>query len=172
MPTEPRLYYLLGGDGRPYGPARPETVRQWLRDGRLTAQSQINVVGTPDWEPLVNLPEFAADLAPAPPPVAPPTPVYAAPRHTHPLAVAGFICGLISLTCCACCGGQVFAFTGLVLSILGLVETSRHPDRYEGRALAIAGIVLSGLGMVLGWVGMGAGFAASLADGGHAGRWR
>lgn len=171
---EERLYYLLGGDGRPYGPARQEVVRQWLRDGRLTPHSQINVVGQPDWQPLANLPEFGADLPPPPAPGVPPgSPVYVVvPRRTHPLAIAGFICGLLSLTCCACCCGQFLGLGGLGMSVAGLVLINRQPERYEGGALAIAGIVLSGVGLVLGWFGTGASVAASLAEGGRGTRIR
>lgn len=162
---ETRLYYLLGGDGRPYGPAGAETVRQWLHAGRVNGQSQANLVGTPDWQPLARFTEFADVIAPPSLPAPPFAFVTAPPRRTHPLATAGFICGLLSLTCCACCAGEVLAVLAVVLSTVALVETGRYPERYEGRGLAIAGIVLGGLGLVLGLIGIGAGIAGSLAEG-------
>jgi len=164
---ESRLYYLLGGDGRPYGPARAETVRQWLCEGRISGASPANVVGTPDWHPLSRFPDFAEVLPPPALPTVPATFVPAIARRSHPLAVAGFICGLVSLSCCACCGGEVLAILALVLSTVGLVEINRQPDRYDGRGLAIAGLVLGGLGLALGLLGAGAGLATSLANGGQ-----
>lgn len=158
-------YYVLGADGRPYGPASGETVREWLAAGRVHAQTAVNRVGTLDWLPLGQFAEFAG--APAAPPLpVPPRPAPAwVPRRTHPLAVAGFICGLLSVTCCACCGGELLAITALVLSIIGLVEINRQPERYEGHGLAVAGLVLGGLGVVLGLVGLGANIAASFMNG-------
>jgi hypothetical protein len=163
-------YYLIGSDGRPYGPASADSIRQWLREGRVTGQSPVNVVGTLDWRPLREFAEFAGVTPPPALPAALPaqsTVLIAVPRRTHPLAMGGFLCGLLSLTCCACCAGELLAIVGVILSTVALVEIGRQPDRYEGRGLAIAGVVLGALGLVLGLVGAGAGIAASLADGGR-----
>ena len=42
-----------------------------------------------------------------------------------------------------CCGGFPFNFLGLVFSLIGLSQINRHPELYEGRGQAIAGLVLS-----------------------------
>ena len=165
--VETPQYYLIGGDGRPYGPARDETIRQWLREGRITGLTPANLVGTTDWRPLRDFPEFAGAVPPtAPPtqPTQPPTGVTMAPRRTHSLAAGGFVCGLLSVSCCACCASEPLALVGVILSLVALLEITRQPERFEGRGLAIAGIVLSTLGFLLGLIGTGAGIAASLAD--------
>ena len=169
---EASRYYLIGSDGRPYGPAGAETVRQWLREGRVTGLSPANVVGTPDWRPLREFAEFAEVVPPPAMPAPPPALSVAAARRTHPLATAGFICGLLSVSCCACCAGELLAIVAVILSTVALLEISRQPERFEGRGLAIAGIVLGALGLVLGLIGTGAGIAASLADAGRPHRFR
>ena len=160
---EPR-YYLLGNDGRPYGPAETSAVRAWIREGRLNQQSLANLAGSPNWQPLGSFAEFAPDFAPPPLQAtrmaSPPVQL----RHTHPLAVTGFVFGLLSLTCCFCCFGEVLSVVAIALSGVAFVEIGREPDRYDGRVLAILGMVLGGLGLVLGLVGTLAGFAGSLVE--------
>ncbi len=84
------MYRIIGADGRHYGPASVEQVRQWITEGRLNGQSQIQPAGATDWKPLSVLPEFAdllATQAGAVPPVTgaavperPPTPADFAAR--------------------------------------------------------------------------------------------
>lgn len=50
------------------------------------------------------------------------------------LALIGFI---LSLTCTGC------GIVSLVLSIIGLNQINKEPNRYNGKGLAIAGIVIS-----------------------------
>jgi hypothetical protein len=66
---------------------------------------------------------------------------------TNSFATAGFIFGILSLPCCCC--GFPFNVLGLVFSLVGLSQINRHPELYEGRALAIAGLILSGASLVL-----------------------
>jgi hypothetical protein len=67
------MYKILGVDGREYGPATAEQLRQWIREGRASAQTKAQAEGTTEWKPVSAFPEFA-DLAggPAPSPGAPP----------------------------------------------------------------------------------------------------
>ena len=126
------MYFLIGGDGKEYGPKAAVEVREWIAEGRLNAQSQIKPQGETDWVLLGSLLEFAADLnpqaaAPLPPPqhptaFQPPSPAYdAAPRPgTNPMAITGMICGILSLPTLCCCYGLPFNILGLVFSIIGL----------------------------------------------------
>jgi hypothetical protein len=68
-------------------------------------------------------------------------------RKTNSFATAGLILGILSLTCCC---GFPFNIPGLVFSLIGLSQINRHPEIYEGRGIAIAGIILSAAGLVLG----------------------
>lgn len=66
-------YFIIGGDGKPYGPITEADVRKWFGEGRLNAQTQTRTETETAWRPLVEFPEFA-DLfstrpsADAPPP--------------------------------------------------------------------------------------------------------
>ena len=57
-------YHIIGGDGKVYGPKPESEVRDWIREGRLNAESRICRAGGEDWLTLDRLPEFAMDLGP------------------------------------------------------------------------------------------------------------
>lgn len=61
-------------------------------------------------------------------------------------AVAGMIFGIVSFLCCC---KFLFGALGIVFSLIGLSQINRHPELYEGRGLAIAGLVLSILSLLL-----------------------
>jgi prepilin-type processing-associated H-X9-DG protein len=82
----------------------------------------------------------------------PPSP---APPRTSGLAVASLVCGILGL-CVPVIGGLV----GLVLGIIGLVKVNRSAGALAGGGLAVAGIVVSAIG-VLFWLIAG-GMALSL----------
>jgi len=71
-------------------------------------------------------------------------PVYqnAPKEQKNGMAIAGFVVSLISFICCGS-----FALIGLILSIVGLVNSKKMNG--EGKGLAIAGIILSSIGIVL-----------------------
>jgi hypothetical protein len=58
-------YKIIGGDQKEYGPANADEIRQWLAEGRLNAQSQIQAEGSTEWKPLGSFPEFAGFFAAA-----------------------------------------------------------------------------------------------------------
>ena len=98
--------------------------------------------GAKEWNFVGLLPEFAGLFrGGAPPAIAPPN--RASPRdngRTNSFATAGLICGILAWVCCC---GFPFNLLGLVFSLIGLSQINRHPELYEGRGLAIAGLVLS-----------------------------
>lgn len=67
-------YKIIGGDGQQYGPVTADELRQWVAEGRLNAQSLVQIEGALEWKPLGNFPEFADALnsIAAPPQIAPP----------------------------------------------------------------------------------------------------
>ena len=149
------MYKIIGADGREYGPATAGQLRQWMAEGRANAQTQTLAPGAPEWKPLGALPEFAGHFAPPiPPTIGPPRPgTFLASQlpKTNSFATAGLIFGILSVTCFCCCCGCPFNFLGLVFSLIGLSQISRHPEHYEGRGLAIAGLILSAASLVLGF---------------------
>lgn len=58
---------MIGGDGRQYGPVSVDQMKQWVTEGRATAQTLLRVEGG-EWKPLTTFPEFVG-VAVSPPPV-------------------------------------------------------------------------------------------------------
>jgi len=147
------MYKIIGADGREYSPATADQLRRWITEGRANAQTPTLAAGVPDWRPLGAIPEFAGQFAPPTPQVIGPWPAISPAglrRRTNFFAVAGLICGILSLTCCCCCGAP-FSFLGLICSLIGWSQINRYPELYEGRALAVAGLILSAVGLLLGF---------------------
>ena len=65
--------------------------------------------------------------------------------HTNGGAIAALVCGIFSLTCCV-----PVAAAGLWLGIAARRSISRSDGTETGAGLALAGIILSGIGLALG----------------------
>lgn len=140
------MYKIVGADGRQYGPVNGDQIRRWIVEGRVNAQTQVLAEGALQWKPLGTLPEFAAAFGPqVPPPINPLSGSHL--RTTNSFATWGMIFGILALVCC--CPKILFATLGLIFSLIGLSQINSRPDIYEGRGFAIAGIVLSGLSLLL-----------------------
>jgi hypothetical protein len=57
------MFTIIGGDGKEYGPITDADVRQWIAEGRLSAQSQAKGEGDAEFRPLAQFPEFADVLS-------------------------------------------------------------------------------------------------------------
>ena len=57
------MYRIIGADGKEYGPATADQVREWIAEGRANTQTRIQIEGSPGWRPMSELPEFEAALA-------------------------------------------------------------------------------------------------------------
>jgi prepilin-type processing-associated H-X9-DG protein len=130
------MYRVLGADGKEYGPINGEVMRQWITDGRANAQTKVKAEGSPDWQLLASVPEFADAFTAAP---GAPPPLTATPVEvkTSGMAIASLVLGILGL-----CG--ITALVGLVLGIVSLVKINRSGGRLSGQGLAIAGICVSG----------------------------
>jgi hypothetical protein len=143
------IYKIIGEDGKEYGPVSSRQLRQWIAEGRVESRTPVFVDGAKDWNFVGLLPEFTNCFAPVTPPVFLPS---GQPRKINSLALAGLVCGILAWICCC---GFPFNLLGLVFSLVALSRISRHPGLYEGRGVAIAGLILSiaslllGFGMVL-----------------------
>ena len=136
-------YKIIGNDGKIYGPASAAQIRAWIVQGRVESRTPVFVDGAADWTFVGLLPEFAVSF-PAPPPLSPPAAV-----KTSSFAVTGFIFGLISLACCWTCPFNLFGLLGLIFSIIALVQISSSAEKQEGSAFAIAGLICSGVSLIL-----------------------
>jgi hypothetical protein len=152
------IYKIIGEDGKEYGPATAGQVRQWIAEGRTERRTPIFVDGATDWSFVGLLPEFAACFATPtaiPPAIAPPprgTSNAGRMAKTNSYALWGMIFGILSLVCCCC--GFPFGLLGLVFSLIGLSQINANPELHEGRGMAIAGLILSGLSLLMSAGGM------------------
>lgn len=142
------MYRIIGADGREYGPISAAQLRQWITEGRANAQTRALAEGTADWKPLGQFPEFSFLISP-PPTYPAAMPAYGPPRRTNPFAITGFVCGVLSFSGGLCCFGYVFLILGIVFSIVGLSQIKSNPELYDGKGIAIAGLVLSILGLLI-----------------------
>jgi hypothetical protein len=147
------IYKIIGDDGQEYGPVTGEQIRAWIAGGRVESRTPVFVDGAKDWNFVGLLPEFTNCFATSakPPTIAPPTrgPATAGRMaKTNSYAQAGMVFGVLSLVCCCC--GFPFGILGLVFSLVGLSQINANPELHEGRGMAIAGLILSGLSLLLG----------------------
>jgi len=117
------MYKIIGGDGREYGPVTVEQLRQWLREGRANAQTQVLAPGATTWQRLGDVPEFNA----APPPV---PPVAGVATTAHQLTE--FPVALVILLHFVTCG--IFTFIWLNL-MHGKMPRVRSDDPSAGKAI-------------------------------------
>ena len=59
------MYKIIGADGKEYGPVTAEQLRQWIREGRASAQTKVQAEGATEWKTLNQFSEFADMLGSA-----------------------------------------------------------------------------------------------------------
>ncbi|HEX4264617.1 MAG TPA: DUF4190 domain-containing protein [Verrucomicrobiae bacterium] len=143
------MYRIIGVDGKEYGPISAEQLRQWIAEGRAIATTLVQAPGTTEWKTLGSIPEFSLLFAAA---------VVTVPavstQRTNGFATSGFILGIVSILCVVpsifcCCFGLPLNLLGVICSLIGLLQILRNPQLYSGRRLAVAGLVLSGICLLL-----------------------
>jgi GYF domain 2 len=55
-------YFIIGGDGKQYGPITGDDMRKWIVEGRLNATSSAKAESDAEWRTLGTFPQFASDL--------------------------------------------------------------------------------------------------------------
>jgi len=143
------MYKIIGADGREYGPATADQIRQWINEGRANTQTLTQIIGSAEWKPLSAFPELlqrsAAPTAPAAPTVSPARVLEPA---TNSSAISGLVFGILSITpfgwfCCI----PIFAILGIVFSSRAISQINRNPLTQTGKSMATIGMVLSILGL-------------------------
>ncbi len=141
------MYKIIGADGKEYGPASVEQIRQWLHEGRANFQSKVRLENQTEWQALGALPEFAADraaIATSPPPIPPAGDGGVLSKivpYRNGQALAAYYLAIFSLIPCV---GLLLGLAGFILGILGLRAAGRNPA-IGGKVHAWIGIVLGGL---------------------------
>jgi len=140
------MYQIIGSDGKEYGPISPDVLQQWLREGRVNARTQVKPPGATEWQALGSMPEFS-DAFPPPfqiPPGSSVTTGGTQPSKMSVLAIASLVMGILGLFCLG-----ITSLIGLVCGIVALVKINNSAGRLSGKGLAIAGIVTSGVLLLL-----------------------
>ncbi len=136
------MYKIIGTDGQPYGPVNAEQIRRWIAENRVNAQTLVQVEGASEWKPLESIPEFASELKAAPP--TPPALPPATPSKTSGLAVSSLVLGVLGLFTCG-----LTALMGLILGIIAMVKVSNSRGALRGNGIALAGIIVSGIFLLM-----------------------
>ena len=134
------MYYLIGDDGKEYGPADAGKVREWIAQSRANSNSRLRRADSAHWQPLTSYVEFTGSLvvreqSPSSLPQLTSQPFR---TPTNPMALAGFWLTIVGVPCC--CAG-IFSLMGLIFSVIGLIQIRENPQS-RGKNLAIAGIVI------------------------------
>jgi rRNA maturation protein Nop10 len=74
----------------------------------------------------------------------PPPPFPGAAQKQQSLAVASLICGILS----PCCFGLLTGIPAVILGFMAINREKSNPELYGGRGMAIAGIILGGVGFL------------------------
>jgi type II secretory pathway pseudopilin PulG len=138
------MYKILGGDGKEYGPVTADMLRQWVNEGRASAQTQVCPEGSANWQSLASLPDFAPMFAPPPPGMTAAvggTPIGIAP--TSGMAVTSLVLGICGFLC------TLTAIPGLILGFIAMNRIKSSQGRVGGHGLALAGTIVSGVALVM-----------------------
>jgi len=126
-------YYIIGSDGKQYGPIASEDLRKWIAEARVTGQTQAAIAGGTEWRTLSEFPEFADMFgAYTPPPLA-------GAGKTSGLAIASLVLGICGLVC------GITAVVGLVLGFMALGQIKKSNGVLKGKGMATAGIIISAI---------------------------
>src|SRR5579883_528750 len=148
------MYKILGADGKEYGPVSTDQLRDWVAQGRVNAQTQVQESGRTEWKPAGQVPELGALFGiSAPPPLPSGAPPLMKPQRPaakqQGLAILSFVLGICSFVLC------LSALSGIPAIICGHISRSRAkrlPQQYGGAGFAMAGIVLGYVSILFSFV--------------------
>ncbi|MFM9873819.1 MAG: hypothetical protein ACKVQS_10190 [Fimbriimonadaceae bacterium] len=153
-------YMVIGPDGAEYGPANVDTLKVWVSEGRLTADSQLKNFATGQMMVANSVPGLFAAVpsevpyAHVPPPTAP----AAYPRTTgngffDSIESSGVFWGIVARCAAALILFFVFHGLGMIFAIYAMVyavQLKSAGSKYGVIALILAGITLVAVG--IGWI--------------------
>lgn len=133
------MYKIIGADQKEYGPVSGDELRQWIRDGRVNAATQVEIDG--QWKALGDVPEFAGLLLGRRQVAPVPSVGGASPTGGNGMAITSLVLGILSLAC------GLLAPVGLILGIIAMNKSKRNNG--AGWGLALAGTIVSGCMLLL-----------------------
>ena len=133
------MYKIIGSDQKEYGPISGDLIRQWIAEGRINAQTRVQVGG--DWTLLGQVPEFADALSSrvSRPPMSAPRADAGVPAKTSGMAITSLVLGILGLFTCG-----ITALVGLVLGLVSMSQIKSSNGRLTGGGVALAGTIVSG----------------------------
>ncbi len=159
------MYKMVGADGREYGPVSADQLREWIAEGRADAQTKVLPEGATEWKLLGDLAEFRTTLGPSAPVSPPPAYRPTAARKTNSMATLGLVMGIISVSFgLCCCYGMPFNVLGVIFSLIGLSQIRQDPLGQQGKGVALAGLILSLVGILFALVLFSFGVAVRMPD--------
>jgi hypothetical protein len=168
--------WFYGKEGQQYGPIDEATLRARIVTGEVGPRDLIWSEGMSSWQPLQELPQFAAapqvTVDPAtgmpreggvPPelmsqsPYAPPAVGLEGASYrpgpslpvTNGLAIASMVCGILSLVFFCLCGGVFLGIPGVICGHLSLSQLQNPENSQAGKSMAIAGLICGYIGIII-----------------------
>ena len=158
------MYTIIDKNNEHHGPVDEATIRQWIAEGRVDAQTLIQknessslYGGRDDEENFVtaaSFPEFADAISGGgPPPIGSTVSPHQLPTQgTNGMAIAGMVMGILSILVIYPCLGLPFNILGTIFSYVALGQIKKNPQQ-DGHGMAVAGMVCSlisiGLAVIL-----------------------
>jgi uncharacterized RDD family membrane protein YckC len=82
------MFFIIGGDGKEYGPVPPDQIHNWIANGRANLDTRAKLQGTEEWKRLGDFTEFGGSGFETPPQLVGGTAAYASPLSAVPSAAA------------------------------------------------------------------------------------
>jgi hypothetical protein len=144
------MFYILGSDGSRLGPLDAPTLRNWIAQQRVNAQTQIQQEGSAEWRPASAFPEFASSFStnPLPPPL-PPAIAATGPSRSPRPRTSGLAITAIVFAFLGPCTVGIGDLVAIVTGIVALRKIKRSAGQLTGKGLAVTAIVISALTLVL-----------------------
>jgi uncharacterized RDD family membrane protein YckC len=158
------MFFIIGGDGKEYGPATVDQVRSWISAGRANLDTRAKALGTEEWRRLGDFVEFAGPAAPPPvleaEPAAPQAGApYAAPVGAFQVGSSGGqaeLAGIGARTGAAVCNALIYFFSlmpGSMMMARRMLEA--NPQLANGGIPRIEDLDLTSMAEGVAWVWMG-----------------
>lgn len=134
-------YYVIARDGNRYGPADIAMLQQWVREGRIAADTTLENEATGTLIRASLLPELSHLFPPVTASAPRPAPVVGGSPSSQ--ATTALVLGILGVLCCG--------LLGIPALIVGKREMNRIDQGLapvEGRGVAQAGYILGIIGLV------------------------
>ncbi len=156
------MYTIRDQNNELHGPVDEETIRQWIAEGRVDAQTLIqknessSLYGRgEDFQTAASFPEFVdAVSGGGPPPIGSTVSPHQLPTQgTNGMAITGMVIGILSIVSIYPCLGLPFNILGTIFSYVALGQIKKNPQQ-DGHGMAVAGMVCSLISLGLAVIGL------------------